>query len=559
MPFGRCNAPATFQRLMDLVLAGLQWSHCLVYLDDVVVLGRSFDERLLNLELVFRRLREAGLCLKPSKCSLFRRKVQYLDHISSREGVAADPSKIEKVATWPTPTSVRETQQFLVFPGYYRRFVQDFAHIARPLHRLTERPATFMWTNECQGSFDELRRVLTSAPVLAYLDFNRQFILDTDASDTGIGAVLSQVDEGGRERVIAYRSRLLTKPERRYFVTHRELLAMVTFAKQYHPYLTGQRFLLRTDHGSLTWLRKFREPEGQLTQWLERLQELDFDIVHRRGKKHTNADALSRLPCRQCGRESHTSEIQGTISATSMQPPESEPVPELRKAQLADPILGPLLRGQESGKKSSADELGSLSRSSRRLLQIWDQLTVRNGVLYQRFETSEGTSAVTQTIIPEALREEVLTDLHEGDLGGHLGIDKTLTCLKNRFYWPWHYNDVCDCCQKCGICTARKRPSPKAHAPLTSIKVGYPMQLVAMDIVGPFPESPAGNTHILVVADYLTRWTEAYLIPNQEATTVASKLTDEGFSVFPPQNSCTRTRVATSSQMSSPKSADFWE
>ena len=335
---------------------------------------------------------------------------------------------------------------------------------------------------------------------------------------------------------------------------------MVTFAKQYHPYLTGQRFLLRTDHGSLTWLHNFREPEDQLARWLERLQELDFDIVHRRGKKHTNADALSRLPCRQCGRESHTSEIQGTISATSMQPPESEPVPELRKVQLADPILGPLLRGQESGKKPSADELGSLSRSSRRLLQIWDQLTVWNGVLCRRFETSEGTPAVTQTIIPEALREEVLTNLHEGALGGHLGIDKTLARLKNRFYWPGHYNDVCAWCQKCGICAARKSPSPKAHAPLTSIKVGYPMQLVAMDIVGPFPESPAGNTHILVVADYFTRWTEAYLIPNREATTVASKLTDEGvFPFFPPKTSCTRTRVATSSQMSSPKSADFWE
>ena len=216
MPFGHCNAPATFQRLMDLVLACLQWSHCLVFLDDVIVLGRSFDEHLRNQEFVFRRLREAGLRLKPSKCSLFRRKVQYLGHIISGEGVAADPSKIEKVATWPTPTSVQETQQFLGFAGYYRRFVQDFAHIARPLHRLTECPATFMWTDECQGSFNELRRVLTSAPLLAYSDFNCQFILDTDTSDTGIGAVLSQVDEGGRERVIAYGSRLLTKPERRY-------------------------------------------------------------------------------------------------------------------------------------------------------------------------------------------------------------------------------------------------------------------------------------------------------------------------------------------------------
>ena len=158
--------------------------------------------------------------------------------------MATDPSKTEKVTTWPTPTSVRETQQFLGFAGYYRRFVKDFAQVARPLHRLTEGPTNFVWITECQDAFDELRRRLTSTPILSYPDFSRQFVLDTDASDTGIGAVLSQIDGEGQERVVAYGSRLLTKLERRYCVTRRELLAVVTFSKQYRSYLTGQRFLL---------------------------------------------------------------------------------------------------------------------------------------------------------------------------------------------------------------------------------------------------------------------------------------------------------------------------
>ena len=213
--------------------------------------------------------------------------------------MATDPSKIEKVATWPVPASKREVQQFLGLASYYRRFVEKFAHVARPLHRLTERTAAFNWTDECQVAFEELSQRLTSAPVLAYPDFSKPFILDTDASETGIGAVLSQVDTEGRERVVAYGNCLLMKPERRYCVTRRELLAVVTFVRQYRSYLTGRQFLLRTDHGSLTWLRNFREPEGQLARWLERLQELDFEIVHRQGKWHTNADALSRLPCQQ--------------------------------------------------------------------------------------------------------------------------------------------------------------------------------------------------------------------------------------------------------------------
>ena len=165
--------------------------------------------------------------------------------------------------------------------------------------------APFLWTEECRSAFEKLRHLLTTTPVLAYPDFNQPFILDTDASGVGIGVILSQVDCEGRERVIAYGSRVLSKAERQYCVTRRELLAVVSFVKQFKPYLLGRKFSLRTDHGSLLWLRNFKELEGQLARWLECLQEFDFEIIHCRGKKHTNADALSRLPYRQCGRESH--------------------------------------------------------------------------------------------------------------------------------------------------------------------------------------------------------------------------------------------------------------
>ena len=167
MPFGLCNASATFQRLMYLTLAGLQWSECLVYMDDIIILGRSFLEHLGNLQEVLQRLRDAGLKLKPSKCAFFRQSVKYLGHVISREGISVDQEKVTKVATWPTPTSTQEVQRFLGFAGYYRRFIRDFAEIAKPLHHITEKATPFRWSTESQLAFETLRKELITAPLLA--------------------------------------------------------------------------------------------------------------------------------------------------------------------------------------------------------------------------------------------------------------------------------------------------------------------------------------------------------------------------------------------------------
>ena len=528
MPFGLCNAPATFQRLMDLVLAGLQWSHCLVYLDDVIVLGTTFQEHLSNLKLVFERIREAQLKLKSSKCFFLKHKVQYLGHIVSDAGVQPDPAKIEKVATWATPRTTKEVQQFLGFAGYYRRFIQDFAKIARPLHKLTERQASFCWTTECQNAFDQLKKYLVSSPVLAYPDYSKPFILDTDASDTGIGAVLSQTDDHGREHVIAYGSRLLSKPERQYCVTRRELLAVVVFTRHFRSFLLGRPFLLRTDHGSLTWLKNFKEPEGQMARWLERLQEFDFSILHRQGKKHTNADSLSRLPCRQCGRETHGEVV--TIATTQL-----SAVEDLRELQLSDPVIGPVFKSKLQNVHPPDSELKALSKSTRRLYQIWNQLVIHENRLYRQYQkTNNDDSVILQLIVPESKREQVLTEMHGGAMSGHLGEEKTFARICQRFYWPGYFNDVRDWCRRCADCAATKTPTPKNRAPLQSVKVGSPLQTVAVDIMGPFPESKSGNSYILVVGDYFTRWMEAYPIPNQEATTVARVLTNEFFFRFSP-------------------------
>ena len=228
MPFGLCNAPSTFERLMEMALKGLHWDTCLVYLDDLIIHATGFDDELSRLRNVFDRLRAAGLKLKGKKCDLFKKEVLYLGHVVSETGVHTDPSKIESVEKWPTPKFVNDVRSYLGLTSYYRKFIKGYAEIARPLHKLTELGVTFKWTEKCKEAFVTLKLALTSAPILAYPNVSLPFILDTDICDSDVGGVFSQVQDGN-ERVIAFASRAMSKSERRYCVTRKELLAIVHF------------------------------------------------------------------------------------------------------------------------------------------------------------------------------------------------------------------------------------------------------------------------------------------------------------------------------------------
>ena len=295
MPFGLCNAGATFQRLMDIVLAVLHMDVCLVYLDDIVVFSKTPAEHLERLNAVFQRLRSAGLKIKPEKCAFFRKSIVFLNHVLSADGISTDPEKIRAVVTWPTPTSVSEVRSFVGL-AYYRKYVKDFAKIAAPLHELTKKNARFTWGDRDQEAFESLKLALTTPPILAMPTDDGEFCLDTDACEKSIGAVLSQRQDGV-ERVIAYASKGLDVREASYCITRKELLAIVYFLKQFKQYLLGRKFIIRTDHAALTWLRRTPDPIGQNARWLEQMEEYDFQIVHRPGTQHGNADALSRRPC----------------------------------------------------------------------------------------------------------------------------------------------------------------------------------------------------------------------------------------------------------------------
>ncbi|VDH95429.1 Hypothetical predicted protein [Mytilus galloprovincialis] len=232
MPMGLNSAAQTFQKLMEKVLGNLQWRHCLCYLDDIIIFGNNFEQALENHKLVFECLRAANLKLKPSKCTLFQKEVIFLGHVVSENGIKCDPTKIESVKDWPSPTNVSEIKSFLGFAGYYRKFISEFFTIASPLIKLTRKNQSFKWSDECEESFNKLKERLISAPILSFPKDEGLFILDTDASLNGVGAVLSQIQDE-KEKVISYASRTLSKSQRNYCVTKRELLAVVTFVRQF--------------------------------------------------------------------------------------------------------------------------------------------------------------------------------------------------------------------------------------------------------------------------------------------------------------------------------------
>lgn len=398
----------------------------------------------------------------------------------------------------------------------------------------------YKWTSECEDAFRLLKNALTTAPVLAYPDFKHDFILDTDASQEGLGAVLSQ-EIDGKERVIAYWSKSLSKPERNYCVTRKELLAIVKAVDHFHHYLYGRKFELRTDHSALTWLLNFKNPEGQVARWIQKLQEYDFNIQHRKGIAHQNADALSRRPCPEncnnCSRaeKNYSNEvvIQEVTNGNAIVDSDSWNDRDIRKAQLDDPHIRPILEMMESTDgKPTWQEISPFSPSTKRYWALWDTLLLKNGVLYRRWESNDGRSTKLQLILPSSRVGSVLGELHNSPSGGHFGILKTLSKVRERFFWDKSRSDVENWCKTCDDCVARKGPKTRTHGKLRRYNVGANFERIAIDVLGPLPRTEQGNRYIVVVVDYFSKWPEAYCVPDQEATTVAKVLVDNWISRY---------------------------
>ena len=546
MPFGLCNAPGTFQRLMERIFGDQSLQSLLLYLDDIVIFSATFSQHLQRLDMVLARLRQHQLKLKLTKCCFFRTEVQYLGHVVSATGVATDPEKIRAVAEWPTPRTLKELRAFLGFASYYRRFVEGFARLAAPLHRLVgecqgprrqppSRPpaATFRWTAECTTAFQGLKQRLTAAPVLAYADFSRPFILEVDASYHGLGAVLSQ-EHDGKRRPIAFASRGLRRTERNmdnYSSMKLEFLALKwAITEKFREYLLGQSFTVYTDNNPLSYVQTTAKLAAVEQRWASQLAQFNFDIKYRPGTSNRNADALSRLPSAPApDPPSMDSPTHPGAHIQALTAVPTRTAAEMRLLQDADPTLGTLRQLWDRSQPPTDCERRDASPEVKDLLGQWTRLEERDGVLHRAIYLPPSRTLTHQVLLPAALRSEILQQLHDNH--GHQGIERTTALVQARCYWPRMRPYIEKWCRECRRCQVAKASRPTVKTTMGHVLASRPLEVIAIDFTT-IDKSSDGYEHLLVVTDLFTKFTQAYPTRDQKAPTVVKVLTEKWFYAY---------------------------
>ena len=575
MPFGIRNAPAAFSMLMSQVFRGLVLKYLLAYIDDILVFSKTFDEHLLHLQTVFDRLRGANLRLHPKKCNFALERLVYIGHVLSKDGISVDESKIDVVRSYPRPKSLKDVRSVLGFFGYYRRFVKGFSLLAAPLYALLKKDVNFSWSDDCEQAFQSLKTAMTTTPVLAFADLNKEFIVTTDASAIAIGWVLSQIGDDGKEHPIAFSGRSTRPTERAWSTTDLECLALCEAIKEYHAFLSHRQFTVYTDHISLTWLQTLKASTGRLFRWSLLLQPYNMRIVHKAGKIISHVDALSRREYPPPPAEKLDDEVvNDEMTFASLEPTKTsetcfeatfdykdaghslikgtDDVVDNEEQSNGDVLLQSNCESimaidnvdelqrlcPDLGRIITFLETGDLPRNEKLARQtvfeaddyFFKERTLYHQHLQRRKQLDKIEPVLEQLAVPRSLRSKLLQEYHDNN--GHPGFDRCYEALRSKYFWPRLYAEVRAYCKSCNVCQRAKINSHFRKAPLNPLPASPLFARYHMDFLGPLPKTKDGYKHILLIVESLSRYPFAIALKTQETSEVARVLYDEVFTKF---------------------------
>ncbi|KAK8713370.1 hypothetical protein V6N13_148590 [Hibiscus sabdariffa] len=508
MPFGLCNAPATFQRCMLAIFSDMVEEFLEVFMDDFSVSGETFDSCLGNLAKVLKRCEEADLVLNWEKCHFMVNKGTVLGHKISSKGIEVDKAKVEVIEKLLPPTNVKGIRSFLGHAGFYRRFIKDFSKISNLLCNLLQQNQTFVFDKECQSAFEELKMRLISAPVVVPPDWTSPFELMCDASDHAVGAALGQ-RRGKLFHVIYYASRTLNEAQINYTTTEKELLAVVFAFEKFRSYLIGTKVIVHTDHSAIKYLVTKKDAKPRLIRWILLLQEFDLEVKDRKGTENQVADHLSRLD------NPHNQDRDVEIS-------DSFPDEKILFAT-AIPWYADIVNFLVSGIVPH-----DLSSQGRKKFMHDAKFFYWN----EPYLFKQCANQVLRRCVPEEEQKDILYHCHATACGGHFGGNRTTAkILQSGFYWPTLFKDghafakACDRCQRTGNISRRN------EMPLQNILEVELFDVWGIDFMGPFPSSH-GDLYILLAVDYVSKWVVAIATPKNDAKTVMKFLHKNIFTRF---------------------------
>ena len=509
-PMGIACGPPVYQREMQRALSGLVGVCVLVYLDDLVIYSQNMKDHKEHLRLVFERLREFGLSLKKEKCSFAQSEVELLGYVISKDGIRANPDKVRAIASMPPPKTVREVRSLLGMAGYYRQTIEKYAHMVEPLVFLTRKHAKFRWGEAQQKAFEDVKKALSSSPVIAYPQPNKPYKLYTDACDYAIGGILVQEDAQGTERVVHYLSHQLSATQRKWAAIEKEAYAVVYSVKKLHPYLFGANTTVYTDHKPLRCLFTKQMNNTKVQRWGILLAAYGIRIEYIQGSRNIRADMLSRLhsPDEIC-----VIDTDNWIDADFPDGMESSRIP-----LEADSLTEERVRDEQALKYPDLFRQAEEDDS---------EYEVINGLLYSTRRPTPQSADYPRLILPPCFRKQVIERSHK-DVG-HMGSRKTRLRVAEAYVWRGMKAEITKRLRLCPLCAVHvRRPQ---HVPMGEMPIAsYPTQIVSCDLIGPLAETPKGSKYILTLLDHFTGWAEVYPLPNKRAETVTEKIRDDYFS-----------------------------